>query len=55
MDSPVTLFRQLIFYLEKEKFESIVRKYAGNKYVKDFDTWSQFLVLLGAQIKVVET
>lgn len=51
MIDTLTLFRQLTFYLPKGTFRSEVLKFEANKYVKEFDTWSHFLVLLAAQIK----
>lgn len=47
----VTLFRQLIFYLPQAKFKALTVQYGADRYVKSFDTWSQFLVLLASQIK----
>jgi hypothetical protein len=51
MIETLTLFRQLIYYLPKGTFHSEVLKFEANKYVKQFDTWSHFLVLLASQIK----
>lgn len=51
MIQTLTLLRQLIFYLPKSKFGVHVKKFEANRYVKSFDTWSHFLVLLTAQIK----
>ena len=51
MFEQVTLFRQLIFYLPQLKFKALTVQYGADRYVKSFDTWSQFLVLLASQIK----
>lgn len=51
MNGNFTLFRQLILYIPRGKFDDLTAKLRSDRYVKSFDTWSQFLVLLASQIK----
>jgi hypothetical protein len=44
------VFSQLIDFLPKEKFDWLVRKYQGNKYVKKFTCWNHLLVMIFAQL-----
>ena len=37
------VFAQLVSFLDRNKFNYIVRKYKGDKYVKHFTCWNQLL------------
>ncbi|WP_235982500.1 DUF4372 domain-containing protein [Gelidibacter maritimus] len=40
------VFAQLVSFLNWSKFNRIVSKYKGDKYVKHFSCWNQLLVLM---------
>lgn len=44
------VFAQLISFLDRNKFNYIVRKYNGDKYVKHFTCWNQLLALMFGQL-----
>ena len=44
------VFAQLVSFLDKNKFNYIVRKYDGDKYVKHFTCWNQLLALMFGQL-----
>ena len=44
------VFAQLVSFLDKSKFNRIVKKYDGDKYVKSFTCWNQLLVMMFAQL-----
>ncbi|HEY9059530.1 MAG TPA: IS4 family transposase [Pseudobacteroides sp.] len=44
------VFAQLVSFLERNKFNYIVRKYNGDKYVKHFTCWNQLLSLMFGQL-----
>lgn len=44
------IFSQLIDFLPKVKFDWLVKKYEGNKYVKKFTCWNHLLVMIFAQL-----
>ena len=44
------VFAQLVFFLDRNMFNFIVRKYDGNKYVKHFTCWNQLLALMFGQL-----
>ena len=44
------VFAQLVSFLNRSKFNRIVAKYNGDKYVKHFTCWNQLLCLMFAQI-----
>lgn len=44
------VFAQLISFLNRSKFNRIVSKYKGDKYVKHFSCWNQLLVLMFGQL-----
>ena len=35
------VFSQIVFFLDRNKFNYIVRKYGGDKYIKHFAGWNQ--------------
>jgi hypothetical protein len=44
------VFAQLGAFLDRNKFNYIVRKYEGDKYVKHFTYWNQLLALMFGQL-----
>lgn len=44
------VFAQLISFLDRNKFNYIVRKFEGDKYVKHFTCWNQLLALMFGQL-----
>jgi len=44
------VFAQLAFFMDRNKFNYIVRKYDGDKYVKHFTCWNQLLALMFGQL-----
>ncbi len=46
-----TIFNQLLHLIPRHQSESIVKKYEGDRYVKYFSCWQQFISLLYAQIR----
>jgi hypothetical protein len=50
MNSGKTIFSQLTSFLPKKDFDKCVKKYEGNKGVKTFKCWDQFLCMLFAQL-----
>jgi hypothetical protein len=44
------VFSQLIVFLDRNKFNYIVRKHDGDKYVKHFTCWNQLLALMFGQL-----
>ena len=44
------VFAQLIAFLDRNRFNYLVRKYAGDKYVKHFTCWNQLLTLIFGQL-----
>lgn len=49
------VFAQLITFLDRNKFNYIVRKYDGDKYVKHFTCWNQLLALMFGQLSKRES
>jgi hypothetical protein len=46
-----TVFNQLLQLIPRHDFEKLVREHQGDRYVKNFTCWKQFITLLYAQIK----
>ena len=44
------VFSQLTGFLDRNKFNYIVRRYDGDKYVKHFTCWNQLLALMFGQL-----
>lgn len=44
------VFSQLVSFLDRNKFNYIVRVYRGDKYVKHFTCWNQLLALMFGQL-----
>lgn len=50
MYNPRYVFSQLVKFLNRSKFNRIVVKYGGDKYVKHFTCWKQMLVMVFGQL-----
>ena len=50
-----TVFSQLVDFLPTYQFQICVERYQGNRYVKDFSCWDQFLCLAFAQLTYRES
>lgn len=50
MNKDKYVFSQLTSYLDRSRFNDIVRKYQGDKYVKHFTCWNQLLALMFGQL-----
>jgi hypothetical protein len=46
-----TVLNQLLQVVNRHDFENRVKEFSGDRYVKKFDCWNQFTVLLYAQLK----
>jgi hypothetical protein len=46
-----TLYNQILQLIPRHQFETRVRHYYADRYVKYFTCWQQFLTLLFAQIR----
>lgn len=44
------VFAQLVSFFNRSKFNRIVSKYNGDKYVKHFTCWNQLLALMFGQL-----
>jgi hypothetical protein len=44
------VFAQLVEFLPRRVFDTIVEKYEGNRYVKHFTCWNQLLVMIFGQL-----
>lgn len=44
------VFSQLVSFLDRSKFNRIVQKYGGDRYVKHFTCWNQLLALMFGQL-----
>src|SRR5690606_396107 len=44
------VFAQLVSFLNRSKFNRIVARYSGDKYVKHFSCWNQLLALMFGQL-----
>ena len=44
------IFTQLVSFLNRSKFNRLVAKYGGDKYVKHFTCWNQLLALMFGQL-----
>jgi hypothetical protein len=50
-----TVFSQLLEFIPTDQFQICVDRYQGNRYVKDFSCWDQFLCLAFAQLTYRES
>jgi Domain of unknown function (DUF4372) len=55
MNQGRTVFSQLVEFLPTYQFQVCVDRYQGNRYVKDFSCWDQFLCLAFAQLTYRES
>ncbi len=44
------VFSQLVTFIDRSKFNRIVAKYGGDRYVKHFTCWNQLLVMMFGQL-----
>lgn len=44
------VFAQLVSFLDRNKYNRIVAKYQGDKYIKSFTCWNQLLVMMFGQL-----
>lgn len=44
------VFAQLVQFMDRSKFNRIVAKYNGDKYVKSFSRWNQLLTMMFGQL-----
>src|SRR5437016_13371950 len=50
MNAGRTVFSQLMDFIPKYEFQLCVDRYHGNRYIKDFSCWEQFLCMAFAQL-----
>lgn len=50
-----TIYNQILHLVPRHQFESLVKRYNGDYYVKYFTCWQQFITLLYAQIKAKDS
>jgi hypothetical protein len=50
MDDGKYVFSQVVGFLPKYEFSKCVERYRGDRYVKDFTCWTQFLAMLSGQL-----
>ena len=50
MNKDKYVFAQLVSFLDRDKFNNIVRKYQSDKYIKSFTCWNQLLVMMFGQL-----
>ena len=55
MNSGKYVFAQLIEFLPQKKFQRIVMKYQGDKYIKSFSCWNQLLIMMFGQLAGCES
>jgi len=46
-----TVFSQLVDFLPTYQFQICVDRYQGNRYVKNFSCWDQFLCLVSTTLQ----
>jgi hypothetical protein len=55
MNSGKTIFSQLINYIPKAYFDKMVLKYNGNRRLRTFSCWDQYLSMAFAQLTYRES
>lgn len=50
-----TIYNQILHLIPRHQFESLVKRYKGDHYVKYYTCWQQFITLLYAQIKAKDS
>lgn len=51
MPSLTTVFSELLKLCPRYQFDKAVERYEGDRYVKSFSTWQQFITILYSQVK----
>ncbi len=46
-----TIFRELLKLVPRYQFEKAVKQYQGDRYVKSYTTWHQYVTILFSQVK----
>ena len=44
------VFAQLVQFMDRSKFNRIIAKYDGDKYVKSYTCWNQLLTMMFGQL-----
>lgn len=55
MNQDKYVFTQLIAFMNRTQFNNFVRKYDGNRYVKQFICWNQLLAIMFVQLSNCES
>lgn len=55
MNQDKYVFAQLTAFLNRTQFNNYVRKYDGNRYVKQFTCWNQLLAMMYGQLSIRES
>ena len=55
MNAGRTVFSQLIEFLPHQEFQKCVARYAGDRYLKNFSCWDQYLAMSFAQLTYRES
>ena len=50
MNKDKYVFAQLVQFLDRSKFNRIVAKYQGDRYIKSFSCWNQLQVMMFGQL-----
>ena len=46
-----TIFGELLKLVPRYQFEKAVQQYQGDRYVKSYTTWQQYITILFSQVK----
>ena len=44
------IFAQLVEFMDRNRFNYLVKKYGGDKYVKSYTCWNQLLTMMFGQL-----
>ena len=44
------IFAQLVEFMDRNRFNYLVKKYGGDKYVKSYTCWNQSLTMMFGQL-----
>jgi hypothetical protein len=55
MNKDKYVFAQLVQFLDRSRFNRIVTKCQGDKYIKSFSCWNQLLVMMLGQLAKSES
>ncbi|OGI08420.1 MAG: hypothetical protein A2Y40_04800 [Candidatus Margulisbacteria bacterium GWF2_35_9] len=50
-----SIFRQLLEFIPRDKFQEIVNKYDGDKKTHKLNCWTQFIALSYSQIRAMDS